>query len=201
MPVTPIYALPYPALSDPPNGPSQFQALAEEVETELSRIDSSITTINATLAGIAPNPIIARKTVDESVTSSTALQNDDHISFSVTTSAVYFMDGYIAYSGAADPAGGLKIDWTLPAGASLRWTSFASNYSGGLTQYDVVGQVNTTVRNYPTNAGVVMSMQPRGFLVTGGTSGTLQMRWAQVASNATPTTLLTNSMIRLIKVV
>lgn len=52
MPFTPVYGIPYPALSDPPNGPSQLQALATEVETELARIDgliagnaSSITTL------------------------------------------------------------------------------------------------------------------------------------------------------------
>lgn len=41
MPVTPTYNFPYPALSDPPNGPSQVQGLATGVETELVRIDNA----------------------------------------------------------------------------------------------------------------------------------------------------------------
>lgn len=45
MPTTPIYGIPYPSLSDPPNGPAQFQALALEVETELVRVDSAATTL------------------------------------------------------------------------------------------------------------------------------------------------------------
>jgi hypothetical protein len=48
VPITPIYGLPYPALSDPPNGPAQFQALAEAVEHELQRIDADVDTLQAT---------------------------------------------------------------------------------------------------------------------------------------------------------
>ncbi len=48
MGVTPTYGFPYPALSDPPNGPAQFQALAEAVEADLIVTDANIATINAT---------------------------------------------------------------------------------------------------------------------------------------------------------
>lgn len=47
MPNTPIYGLPYPQLSEPPDGPAQFQALAEAVETELARIDADVAAIIA----------------------------------------------------------------------------------------------------------------------------------------------------------
>lgn len=52
MPVTPVYGIPYPALSDPPNGPSQMQALALEVEAELQRIDGVDATQNANIAAL-----------------------------------------------------------------------------------------------------------------------------------------------------
>lgn len=42
MPTTPIYALPYQSLTDPPDGPSLGQDLAEAVETELDRIDDDV---------------------------------------------------------------------------------------------------------------------------------------------------------------
>lgn len=48
MGVTPIYGFPYPALTDPPNGAAQIQALAEAVEADLAVTDSNIATINAT---------------------------------------------------------------------------------------------------------------------------------------------------------
>lgn len=47
MPTTPVYGIPYPALGDPPNGSTQMQALALEVETELQRIDANVAAINA----------------------------------------------------------------------------------------------------------------------------------------------------------
>lgn len=43
---TPVYGIPYPVLGDSPNGPSQMQALALEVETELVRIDNAVAAIN-----------------------------------------------------------------------------------------------------------------------------------------------------------
>lgn len=46
MATTPVYGIPYPALGDSPNGPSQMQALALEVEAELVRIDAAIAAIN-----------------------------------------------------------------------------------------------------------------------------------------------------------
>lgn len=43
MATTSIYALPYPEPSDPPDVPSDIQALAEAVEGQLQRVDSDIT--------------------------------------------------------------------------------------------------------------------------------------------------------------
>lgn len=64
MAVTPIYNLPFPILSDPPNGPAQIGALAQAVENELNRIDTAIlptiiytsnvnTIVNPTLNAVA----------------------------------------------------------------------------------------------------------------------------------------------------
>lgn len=43
MPTTPIFSFPYPALTDPPNGAAQIQALAEAVETELNATNADVT--------------------------------------------------------------------------------------------------------------------------------------------------------------
>lgn len=47
MGVTPVYGFPYPALTDPPDGPAQIQALAEAVEADLVVTDANIAAINA----------------------------------------------------------------------------------------------------------------------------------------------------------
>lgn len=39
---TPTYGFPYPTLADAPNGPGAFEALAEAVDAELSRVESGL---------------------------------------------------------------------------------------------------------------------------------------------------------------
>jgi hypothetical protein len=43
VPTTPIFAFPYPALTDAPNGAAQIQALAQAVETSLNTTNSNVT--------------------------------------------------------------------------------------------------------------------------------------------------------------
>lgn len=52
MPTTPTYGIPYPALTESPNGPAQMQALAEEVETEIARVDGDIAGLTTDLAAL-----------------------------------------------------------------------------------------------------------------------------------------------------
>lgn len=89
MPVTPLYALPYPSLSDAPHGPSQLQALAEEVEAELQRIDavdaSQAASITALQQQVDFPSFMLRRTSALTVTASTftavgfnAEDNDSH---------------------------------------------------------------------------------------------------------------------------
>ena len=50
---TAVYGLPYPTLTDAPNGPAQFQALAEKVEAELSRIDNLVTVLTSPIQSLS----------------------------------------------------------------------------------------------------------------------------------------------------
>jgi hypothetical protein len=65
MPTTPVYGIPYPALGDAPNGPSQIQATALEVEAELVRVDAA----HAAVTGLANASV--GSTTDEAASSST----------------------------------------------------------------------------------------------------------------------------------
>lgn len=59
---TPVYGIPYPESADPPDGPSQMQALALEVETELVRVDAAATALTATVAARAKGVVSAGST-------------------------------------------------------------------------------------------------------------------------------------------
>lgn len=77
---TPIYGLPYPSLSDPPNGPAQIQALAEAVEAELDRIDDTISGVPITQSSSVA------ATVNTTSTSYVALAGNPGLSFTAPTS-------------------------------------------------------------------------------------------------------------------
>ena len=47
MPVTPIYSLPFPSLSDSPNGPAQIQSLATATESAINGVDNRVGSIEA----------------------------------------------------------------------------------------------------------------------------------------------------------
>lgn len=57
MGVTPIYGFPYPALTDSPNGPAQFQALAEAVEDDLNTVAGTVSSLSTTV-GTRPRGVI-----------------------------------------------------------------------------------------------------------------------------------------------
>ena len=69
-------------------------------------------------AGIAP--LAAYKTLDETVTNSTTLQNDDALLVSLAANAVYLFAVLLDYEGAAVGTGDLKYGWGVPTGATMR---------------------------------------------------------------------------------
>lgn len=146
-----------------------------------------------------PNTQWKYKSTNESVTSSTTLQNDDTFSFTVVANAAYAVEGYCVIDGIDAPAGGLKSAFVGPAGASVFFTNFGSTSEqiSGLTLYNMVAQGIGATRNQATNGvSVPMSFQPKATLVIGATAGTVNFQWAQVTSNATPTRILGGSWMK-----
>lgn len=149
-----------------------------------------------------PNTQFKFKASNETVTSSTTLQNDDVFAFTVVANAAYAMEGYIPYTAlAGSSSGGIQSDFTMPAGGSMFWTNFGTPANdGNLTQYNLVAQGSGAARNSAGNAGTVMSMQPKGIFVVGGTAGTVQFRFAQSVSSATSTVVLGGSWMKLTRI-
>lgn len=199
MPSTPTYGLRYPALSNTPNVPLDIQNLATDVEAKFASLDASVALQTAL-------PVTIRKPANESVTSSTALQDDDHFAFTVAANSVYTVESFIVYTGAADPAGGLQMAFSGPAGASMSWANYGVNINlpspTTLISYNVVAETLAagSPRSVGTNLGTAMTCRPTGTLVTSGTSGTLRFRWAQSVSNATATVVQANSWMRVWKI-
>lgn len=145
------------------------------------------------------NILFARKTADESLASSTTLQDDDHLFVSVEASATYH--AVIECHDLAQPAVGMKIGFTGPAGYSF--VGNANGPSTGTTSLqDRYGL--EIVSGTPLSFGGVASnnipISIQGLVITSGTAGTFRLQWAQSTSNASGTTMKAGSFMLLRRV-
>jgi len=154
------------------------------------------TTLNAALNQLNDYDVFKRKAVDESVTSSVTLQNDDDLVAAVVASATYLVEWDLRIDGAT--AGDFKYAWTGPAGATMRWVSLGhavgdtTNVAQTTTDVAAIG---TTVSHGTLGTGVSSHVHGSGILIVSTTAGSLQLQWAQDTSSGTATKALINSWL------
>lgn len=146
---------------------------------------------------------VARKTSDTSRTSNATPSDDPHLTFTVTAGAVYTVEGWIKYS--AIETADITLDWTIPSGALGEWTGHGNGLA--ITAADTAGYLQRTeandvdqARNYGGVGGSNFTVLIAGTLRVGSTGGTYAMQWSQGTSNATATTVYTDSWLRLTRV-
>jgi len=143
-------------------------------------------------------PVAAVKTSDESVTSSTALQNDNELVVAVAANATYHLTAYLDYEGGTLGASDLKFGWTFPAGLTMsyvasRISNITGNPAGG---GGVVIQTGVPISG-SSGAGNSQSVSMDGTVVVSSTAGSLQLQWAQNTSSGTATIVHAKSYISL----
>lgn len=160
-------------------------------------------------------PQTVRKTSDTPITASTTPVADPHLTFSVEANAVYTWWGFVKYDGAT--GGDILLSFTAPSGALGEWTG----HGAGIT---VIGSTSTPTLEIDTSrtngymqrvesndvtqsrsfgalgVGNALTVDMKGTLRVGSTAGTWALSWAQNSSNATATTLYTDSYITLLRV-
>lgn len=132
------------------------------------------------------------KTAAESAVNAT-LQNDDQLVLSVEANSSYYVQAVLlAQIANAGSAPDLKVGWVGPAGASFIWGNLANtSFGNNLT---ISATANTGL---PTAPGVFSF---GGILTTAGTAGTIQLQWAQAATDAAnSTTVQSSSFLTLTK--
>ncbi|THA82719.1 hypothetical protein [Streptomyces sp. A0592] len=151
----------------------------------------------ALLSSMQPFTVI--KAADESVTSSTALQDDNHLIIPLAAASTYTIEGALFYDGVYN-AGNLKLTWSLPALATILWSPNAPA-TGGAAAYASNGTTagNLTVGTYGTG-GTKTTASITATVTTFGTAGNMTLRWAQDASNATATTIYAGSWLRALRI-
>lgn len=149
-----------------------------------------------TITGVG-HRVAAVKTADESVASSTTLQDDDHLLVALEA-GTYVLDGWLlVVSG-----GGQTGDWS----GAFTFSGTATGAVGALgAELDMSGQSATLMRNLsqtaltdPLRAGVNAA---NGNILLRGTvvvtaPGTLRLRWAQFVSTTDATIVRSGSWIR-----
>ena len=142
------------------------------------------------------------KGADETVTSSTVLQNDNEFVMAVDANTDYYFESLIIYG--ADPAADLKCDWDGPTGATLDWCSDGITQSATAT-LDQVSRTAQTISGTPSHGGITSNAtfliaMHKGLLRVGGTAGNLTLTWAQNASSANGTVIKADSFLLLTRV-
>lgn len=157
-----------------------------------------ITDLEARATALEAETRTAVKTADEPITNNT-LQDDNELALSVVANGWYEVALYLDVEG--DPAADLTMGWSVPADAALSWTE--GGVSAGNTNN--IGSIKLQRNDAATTSGVGIiaagsAVLPRGVLRVAGTGGTLQFRWAQTTTNATPTILKQGSMLKLTRI-
>jgi hypothetical protein len=159
------------------------------------------THVRDNMLAVGPH-LIVRKTADESVTSSTTLQNDDHLVFTGGVNEVWQVGLTILYEGSA--TGDIKIAFTYPTGSGFKLALGASGVTNGPTaQNDAAVSDGASPSNslvyFGIGAGLARVVNMLGVWAVGATGGNLQLQWAQNASDATATKVLTHSTLWAVK--
>jgi len=137
--------------------------------------------------------LIARKTADQSVTSSVVLVDDTHLQLTVLANEVWAFQLRLLMNAAA--AGDFRWTYSFPSGTVYEhWVGT----NGAGTFIDVANSHTVTDDNTQNMNGLAAVNQMAsidGTYVVGGTGGTLKLRWCQQTSSGTATTLVTNSIM------
>lgn len=154
-------------------------------------------------------PITVVKTADETVTSSTTLQNDDHLFVSVDINATYTYRIFLLHTVAGSIID-IKFAFTYPTSATLTGgfigpeLSIGAGATSGTAEFagwaEDATSPSPSISHGSSGAALQDTSIGMGILITGGTSGTLQLQWAQVTSSAAGQTLKKNSYIEVTRI-
>lgn len=125
---------------------------------------------------MVPFTTLKIKSADETVTSSTTLQDDNELAIAVRADAAYRVELHLVYSSGTTPD--FKFGWSYPSGATMAvgaYETFGGTFNG-------FAQVETDT---PPADGLAANepLWLTGALFTSSTAGTLTFRWAQNTSD------------------
>ncbi len=159
-------------------------------DTEEITIGNGLSVSGTTLSALGAPVAVVSKTADESVTSSTTLQDDDHLFYSMVNGKTYFVEAILIAS---------RINTTNTQGVKIAVDGNSNGYFLGLLTGSGVTPTlanGSTFQNSATlqNAAVPL---PTIFYITiiASADFTFRIKWAQSLINTTSTTVHKGSRI------
>lgn len=143
-------------------------------------------------------PLQVRKGSNQSIPSSTTLQNDSALFVTVLANATYDVSTFLVYD--ADTAGRFQVGFYGPTGFLLDWwpNGESGSVSGSTgSAYWAYAFASSTVIYGANGSGSLLVARPGGILTVGSTGGTFGVRWAQGTSSATATIVHVTSTLTL----
>ena len=138
------------------------------------------------------NRLCAVKSADESVTSSTTLQDDDDLQITLAANSDYEIE-YMVFVQSASATPDFKYQWTEPDGV----------YRGVATTTAVTSvsifDESTAASTLSLDANAIEFMKGTIVIETAGAGGTFKLEWAQDTSDATATTVKKGSWMKATK--
>lgn len=152
----------------------------------------------------------AYKSADESITSTTALQDDNHLFVSVEANTAYLIDLFFLWHGSGNA---IRVGWSYPSGTTGTYVpmlggNFASQALGTaaknadvytITPFDISA---TYEHGYGIGPTDISGALIKGTIITSSTAGTFRFRWAQsgTGSASLATVVKAHSNLKLTKV-
>lgn len=145
--------------------------------------------------------LIARKTSNQSVTSSTTVVNDSALLMSVGANETWLTRWGLLFTTASATAG-LRVSWSFPTAGALEGSWSFVNTAAAYSGFGIVSGTNPTTEQAmgAQSAGSDVNYLAIELVYVGGANaGTVQLKWAQTTSNATATVMKTNSALWAVK--
>ena len=136
------------------------------------------------------------KASDETVNNSVTLQDDDDLKFSVGTNELWIFQALLNMTDASDGTADTKYQFTGPAGSTAAWGAHPSVTLSGVLQGSIARDLGEEERPEGANDAAGGRLHNvSGSIDTAGTSGTMQLQWAQLVQDASDLKMLAGSWL------
>lgn len=148
-------------------------------------------------------PIVKAKASNETVTSSTTLQDDDDLVQAIGANETWVFEFTLYVSGAA--AGDILPDVAAPAGATGFWGVLGAALGNTTDQSSVRIRAADTLSSTGITLGIIDAVtnvaRITATVFNGANAGNVKLRWAQGTSNATGTVVHAGSVMKAHRIV